>query len=194
MFKISLILVMAVSGTRAVDYFLELEELYSECTNGPVGSVPLDVAFNVDNFRSVIDADGVHVSGNVTTVWDFDRTDRLSGKINVFRYNRGTWEPTLFNLATHKVCSVIFDKKSYWYKWWFQYIANQEEIQEKCIITKDTVLVHNPFVVKLGLDNISGPPLQGRYKAVIIWELFDQNNVRRPLSTCYEVRGRVERK
>jgi len=78
MFKISLILVMAVSGTRAVDYFLELEELYSECTNGPVGSVPLDVAFNVDNFRSVIDADGVHVSGNVTTVWDFDRTDRLS--------------------------------------------------------------------------------------------------------------------
>jgi len=72
----------------------------------------------------------------------------FQGKINVFRYNRGTWEPTLFNLATHKVCNVIFDKNSYWYKWWFQYIANQEEIKEKCIIMKDVGIVTCCYSVK----------------------------------------------
>ncbi|XP_017010971.1 uncharacterized protein [Drosophila takahashii] len=194
MFTISLILVVAVSGMQATDYILELEELYSPCTNGPNGSIPLDEAFNVENFQYEIKPNGIHVSGNVTTVWNFVRTDRLAGRMNVLKYNRGSWEPTMFNIATYQVCNVIFDKNSYWYKWWFQYIVNQEDLKQNCITTKDTVLVHSPFVVKLGLERIFGPPMQGRYKAVIIFEVFDENNVRRPLSTCFEVRGRVEKK
>ncbi|KAH8345557.1 hypothetical protein KR084_008963, partial [Drosophila pseudotakahashii] len=193
MYTILLILFLAASENRATDYVLELEELFSPCINGPVGSIPLNEAFNVENLQYEIEPDGIHVSGNVTTVWNFAPTDRLAGRINVFKYNRGTWEPTLFNLAVRNLCTVFFDKNSYWYKWWFQYIVNQEEIKKNCITTKDTVLVHNPFVVKLGLEGIFGPPLQGRYKAVDNYEVFDKNNVRRPKSLCFEVRGRVEK-
>ncbi|XP_017082375.2 uncharacterized protein LOC108115450 isoform X2 [Drosophila eugracilis] len=107
--------------------------------------------------------------------------------------NRGNWEPTVFNVVTTDLCTAIFDKNTYWNNAWFQFLANPEEIREKCLITKDTVIVYNPFLLKLRVDNIIGPSLHGRYKAVVIFEAFDENNVRRPTSLCFEFIGDVER-
>ncbi|XP_036672470.3 uncharacterized protein [Drosophila suzukii] len=169
------------------------EDTFVECTDGPPGSIPMHEAFQVDNLGAEVVPEGIYVSGNATTIWNFPRTDRLSARISIFHYNRGTWEPTVFNVVTRDVCSTIFDKNTYWYTSWFQNLLNADEIKEKCLITKDTVLVYNPFLLKLRADNIIGPPLHGRYKSVIIFEAFDENNVRRPTSLCCEFRAQVKR-
>jgi len=65
----------------------------------------------------------------------------FQARISIFHYNRGTWEPTVFNVVTRDVCSTIFDKNTYWYTSWFQNLLNADEIKEKCLITKDVSMV-----------------------------------------------------
>jgi len=56
-----------------------------------------------------------------------------------------------------------------------------------------TVLVYDEFLMVLHLENVNTSNLQGRYKAVITLEAFDEHNVRRPSSLCVEIRGDLER-
>jgi len=51
-------------------------------------------------------------------------------------YNRGSWEPTLFSLATPDFCAAMFDENQSWFKYWTKYISNREEVQEKCFKTR----------------------------------------------------------
>lgn len=56
-----------------------------------------------------------------------------------------------------------------------------------------TVLVHHPFDIRLRLTNVRGTTLQGRYKVVITFEAFDDKDVPRRDSVCFEIRGEVEK-
>ncbi|XP_017043694.1 uncharacterized protein LOC108089808 [Drosophila ficusphila] len=193
MFAILLILVVTVSGIWATDYMVILEELYSPCTDGPPESISLDEAFDLSNLDAEIAPDGIHVSGNVTTLWSFPRSDRLSARVNIFHFNRGTWDPTVFSVHTYDLCTAMFDKNTYCYKTLFQNTANPDELRDKCLMTKDAIIVYNPFIMKLQVENIFGPQLHGRYKAVIVIESFEDMNVKRPTSACFEIRGDVEK-
>ncbi|XP_016970755.1 uncharacterized protein LOC108038481 [Drosophila rhopaloa] len=193
MFTILLILVVCLSEIHAADYMAIAEDSFLPCTDGPPGSIPVTEAFYLDDLVVELVPEGIYVSGNATTLWNFPRTDRLQAKVSIFHHNRGTWEPTVFNVLTRDLCTAIFDKNTYWHNSWFRNLLNEEEIKEKCLTTKDTVLAYNPFLLKLRAENIIGPPLHGRYMAKIIFEAFDQNNERRPTSLCFEFRGNVQR-
>ncbi|XP_017014524.2 uncharacterized protein [Drosophila takahashii] len=194
MFRTFTILAVIVNSILATDYILHLDpDLYVPCIDGPPGSMGLREAYNMDNALVEMDEDGLHLSGNVTTVWNIAPTDRISARVNLMQYDRGTWQPTAINMHAPDFCSVMFNKNQYWFKYWFQYFANREEMREKCIATKDTVLVYTPFTFNLRFDNVIGPPFRGRYKLVITFEPFDENNIKRPYSVCFEVRGEIEK-
>jgi len=78
MFKILQLLVVVVSGIWAADYMAIPEDTFVECTDGPPGSIPMHEAFQVDNLGAEVVPEGIYVSGNATTIWNFPRTDRLS--------------------------------------------------------------------------------------------------------------------
>ncbi|XP_052851849.1 uncharacterized protein LOC128261934 [Drosophila gunungcola] len=193
--RVFLILSVVVTSNWATDYNLlpEDPDLYVPCTDGPPGSFGLSEAVDMTNIVIDQDPDGIHISGNCTVVWNIPLTDRIAARMVVMHYDRGTWEPTVFSIHTPNICQVMFDEDQYWFKNWFKHFANREEISEKCLGTKGTVLVYNPFTVRPRLENIHGPIFNGRYKAVVTFEPYDENNIKRPSSLCFEIRGEAER-
>ncbi|KQS61829.1 uncharacterized protein Dere_GG21546, isoform B [Drosophila erecta] len=114
-------------------------------------------------------------------------------KMSVLHFNRGNWEPTVFNSLTPDFCNAMFNTNLFWYKYWFKNFENREEIQEKCLATQGTVLVYNSFVVVPRLNNVMGPPLKGRYKVVFLFETFNEYDERQPISVCFEISGEAEK-
>ncbi|XP_065718904.2 uncharacterized protein [Drosophila suzukii] len=194
---LTILLILGISGAiiQAAEYRLLFEDpdIYSSCTDGPPGSIGVYDAFNMDNMVFDQDEDGIHVSGNITTKWDFPRTDRLTARFHIMHYDRGTWEPTVINYYTPDFCSIVFNENLLWFKYWFGNIVNREELQEKCITTKGTVWLFKPFMMNLSLSNIRNPNLRGRYKVVFTFEAFDENKNRRPTALCFEMKGEAEK-
>ncbi|KQS70985.1 uncharacterized protein Dere_GG10786, isoform B [Drosophila erecta] len=115
-----LLLLYGVASSWATDYELLLEDpdIFSTCSEGPPGSINIRQAMNFDDLVVDQEADTLHLSGNVTVIWDVQPTDRITAKLDFFHYNRGSWEPTIFGMATQNFCSIMYDKHQYWYKYW----------------------------------------------------------------------------
>ncbi|XP_017043692.1 uncharacterized protein LOC108089806 [Drosophila ficusphila] len=195
MFRALLILVVGVTTIWAINYDVLIEDpdIYLPCTESPPGSISIHDLFDLRNLTLELEEDGIHVSGSATVKWDLPATDRISASFSVMQYNRGTWEPTVFNVNSPDFCKAIFEKDEYWYKYWFKNLRNTEEIREKCIKKKGTLLLFDPFVMELQLNQVTGPNLRGRYKAVITFDAFDEYNVRRNTSVCFEIRGDLQK-
>ncbi|XP_016935119.4 uncharacterized protein [Drosophila suzukii] len=194
---LAILLILSISGAsvQAAEYRLVFEDpnIYSSCTDGPHGSIGVYDAFNMDDMVFDQDEEGIHISGNITTKWDFPRSDRLSARFHIMHYDRGTWEPTIINHHSPDFCAVMFDENLFWFKYWFGNIVNREELQEQCITTKGTVWVFKPFLMSMRIQNILIPNIRGRYKVVYTFEAFDENNKRRTPSLCFEIRGDAEK-
>ncbi|EDV54508.1 uncharacterized protein LOC6548262 [Drosophila erecta] len=195
MFAILLILILGSTDILATDYILRVEDpdIYTTCKEAPPGTIGLNEAFDVSDMTVEMDEEGIHVSGNITTTWSLPRTNRISVKMSVLHFNRGNWEPTVFNSLTPDFCNAMFNTNLFWYKYWFKNFENREEIQEKCLATQGTVLVYNSFVVVPRLNNVMGPPLKGRYKVVFLFETFNEYDERQPISVCFEISGEAEK-
>ncbi|XP_020815520.1 uncharacterized protein LOC110189687 [Drosophila serrata] len=189
------LLIAGVSGSWAADYELLLEDpdIVSPCTEPAPGSLHFADLFNMDDFVFQQDADIIRLNGNLTSIWDVQPTDRISARFSTMHFERGNWEPTVFSVFTPDFCSMMFDEERYWFKYWTSFISNREEIEEKCIRTRGTVLVHIPFDFRLFIRNISAPNIKGRYKLVSVFEAFDENDIRRQNSICFEIRGEVDK-
>ncbi|XP_033156188.1 uncharacterized protein LOC117138297 [Drosophila mauritiana] len=186
-----LLLLFGVTSSWATDYELLLEDpdIFSPCTEGPPGSINIHQAVNLDDI--VVDQEGdiLHVSGNATVVWDVQPTDRITARLDLFHFNRGNWEPTVFSMATQNFCSIMYDKNQYWYKYWTRFIINRHEVEKKCFRGPDTLLAHEPFDLRLKFENFRGPLLRGRYKIVVLFNALDERNIPRPNPICLEIRG-----
>ncbi|EDV54509.1 uncharacterized protein LOC6548263 [Drosophila erecta] len=195
MLKTLVILFVALANTWATDYnaLIDDQGIFMPCSEAPAGSLGPHDGFNFDNMVMSMEPEGIYVSGNMTVKLNFSISDRISARFSVMQYERGTWQPTMFNLHSPNFCKVMFDADQYWFKYWLKNIRNREEVREKCLKVKDTVLVYDEFLMVLKLENVSTPNLQGRYKAVITLEAFDEHDVRRPASFCAEIRGELER-
>ncbi|XP_016931314.2 uncharacterized protein [Drosophila suzukii] len=195
MLTILLILVVGSTTILATDYLLLIDDpdIYTTCREGPPGSQGLKEAFDISAMSVEMDPDGIHVSGNITSKWDLPRTDRLTVRMSVLHYNRGSWEPTVFNSYTPDFCATMFDPNQYWFKYWFKNFENRKEIQEKCLATPGTILMYNPFTVVPQINNVMGPSLKGRYKVIFLFEAFNEKDERRPSSVCFEITGEAEK-
>ncbi|EDV36820.2 uncharacterized protein Dana_GF11760 [Drosophila ananassae] len=186
-----LVIIVGVSSCWAADYELVLEnpDIFSPCTEGPPGSIEVPQALDLDQLEIIHDGDTLHVSGNATVKWDVNPKDRITGKLEVFHFSRGSWEPTVFSMVSQDFCTIMYDRNQYWYKMWTAYISNRADVEKKCINTPGTVLVHEPFDLNLRVQNIRGPTLRGRHKLVIVFNALDERNIPRASPICCEIRG-----
>ncbi|XP_030387909.1 uncharacterized protein LOC115634372 [Scaptodrosophila lebanonensis] len=190
-----LLLGIASISVLAADYELILEDpdIFSDCSNAPPGASNIHGILDLEHVTLTSDGNTIHVKGNASTVWNVDPADRVRASASMYHFERGAWEPTVFSMSNQNFCAIMYGKNEYWYKYWTQHISNRKDVEQKCLNTPGTVFVLEPFDLKITLNNIRGTTLSGRYKMVIMLEAFDKNNVRRPNSICYEIRGELEK-
>ncbi|XP_062135820.1 uncharacterized protein LOC133845376 [Drosophila sulfurigaster albostrigata] len=175
-----------LSFTNAHRYNLEFEddELFSDCSNQPESVLNIHGLFNLTEWTIERPQDNLKCSGNFTTVWNIQKTDRIQASLDLFRYERREWVPTLYRIKTPHLCSILFDKNQYWYPIWIQHVTNIEEVKDKCLNVPGTKYIHETFDMHLEIENKMGN-IDGQHKLQFELKAFDQFERMRPTSICF---------
>ncbi|XP_051859522.1 uncharacterized protein LOC127565399 [Drosophila albomicans] len=180
------VIVGILSVTKSYRYKTEYEDedLFSDCPNQPESVLNLHGLANLSEITRVSHHNLVQVSGNFTLVWDIQKTDRIEATLDVFKYERREWVPTLYRIQTPHLCSILFDKNQYWYPMWIQHVTNIEEVKDKCFNVPGTKYIHETFDMHLEFENKMGN-IEGQHKLQFVLKAFDQLNRMRPTSICF---------
>ncbi|KAH8337152.1 hypothetical protein KR059_001897 [Drosophila kikkawai] len=185
-----LILVTIVSLTVEIQYEFEFEDdkIFTKCLDNPNGFKDIEGLFDLSNMTFEWGEEGIVVSGNMTTVWEVEPTDRIEVRSHTLHWERGFWQPTILNIFVFDFCKVMYDKNQIWYSIMTQHVINVEEIRDKCINNKGTLLMFEKFLMKaeLGIGMVLS---SGRYRIVVNLVAIDLNNITRPNGICYETIG-----
>ncbi|XP_030381245.1 uncharacterized protein LOC115629069 [Scaptodrosophila lebanonensis] len=188
--------VSALEGqVRAVkyDFLLDYDEIFSDCREPPENSQNIHSLVDLSELSISFDGDSVHVSGNFTSIWDVEPTDRIVVSVKTFQFKRGNWEPTFFSYSIGDFCSRMYGPDEYWYDIWSKHIIN--DVKSKCINTPGTLLILEEYDVNAVFDvGLAGPSLSGLLSIVVKLEAFDKSNRKRPTTICFEVRGEMVKK
>ncbi|KAH8362949.1 hypothetical protein KR084_003659 [Drosophila pseudotakahashii] len=190
------------------------EDIFTSCRDPDPGTLDIHGFFDISNFSTSMDADGVTVSGNLTSIWDIQLKDRVQVTVNLLYFERGTWTSTVFSMNSRDFCKDMYDQNKFWYKYWTQYVLN--DIQDKCVnvpgvsilinlyeisvvslafkivhqfIALQTKMIHRTFLLSL-ITNAVGLR-EGRYKANIMFRAYDSSGTERPTRICIEIQGDV---
>ncbi|KAH8416702.1 hypothetical protein KR222_008580 [Zaprionus bogoriensis] len=187
-------LITSVIRIEAHNYKLNLlnSEIYEECENQPENVLNINGLFDLSNFHKEFDEDEVRISGNISTVWDIERTDRVQATVDIFRFDRGSWQPTQYSVKCPDFCKVMYMKNDLWYPSWIIHVTNREEIQSKCLNEPGITLIHEPFNLNLVLRT-PDPTLNGRFKLQIKFKAIDALQKVRPNTICFEIKGDMEK-
>ncbi|XP_030564464.1 uncharacterized protein LOC115765180 isoform X2 [Drosophila novamexicana] len=131
-----LILILFERQSSALKYkFIpENEDLVTDCPNKPSNVHNFNGLFDTSDSTFKTDFVSVRFAGNLTCVWNIQSGDRIQGTFEIKRFDRGSWQPTVFNMFVRDFCSSLFQKEQYWYKYWSKYIINREQVNDKCIL------------------------------------------------------------
>ncbi|XP_017111699.1 uncharacterized protein LOC108135468 isoform X1 [Drosophila elegans] len=189
----TLILLKIVHPSFEINYeyvFLD-ENVFNSCPDPPPGFSDVHKLFDLSELNSEIKPDGLHISGNITIVWDVQPTDRIEGRISVLHLDRGSWQPTILNIWTYDFCKIFNDQKQVWYNSFVKYIVNKNDT-EKCFNNKGTVYYVEPYVMNAIFGAGMRPP-PGLNRIVFTLSAVDENNVKRPNGICFEITGEFVR-
>ncbi|XP_064549144.1 uncharacterized protein LOC135435844 [Drosophila montana] len=186
-----LILFGRQSSATKYKFLLENEDIFTDCPNKPSNVHNINGVFDTSEGTFETDFVTVLFTGNLTCVWNIQPGDRIQMTFEIKRFDRGSWQPTVFNINVRDFCSSLYEEEQYWYKYWSKYIINKEQVREKCILP-GTKFIHEPFNVDL-LFEARGLTLIGRHKLVYTFKAFDTNGVERETSICLEILGEFQR-
>ncbi|KAM7343819.1 uncharacterized protein ACRADG_010735 [Cochliomyia hominivorax] len=186
-----ILLCLRISLIRATLFVFLVEDsaIFSDCKNEPDFLGVKDVVDLSDLSVEPLE-DSVHLEGSFQMLWDADPNDRIELKSELFKYERGSWQPTVFTMVLKDFCSTLFEEGDAWYTAWMQYV-NEED--RKCINNKGHVYHHEPFNLETVVD-VNGEDLSGKHKVVIKVDAYDQEGNKRPNSICLEVLGDIVKK
>ncbi|XP_060651497.1 uncharacterized protein LOC132788183 [Drosophila nasuta] len=177
-----------LSFTKAHRYKIEFEddELFSDCPNQRESVLNIHGLLNLTEWTIDRPQDSLQFSGNFTTVWNIQKTDRIQGSLDVFKYERREWVPTIYKMRALNFCSILFDKNQYWYRVWGQHVTNLEEVKDKCF-KPGTKYMHETFEMYLDFENRM-QNVEGEHKIQFELKAFDEFNRMRPTSICFVFR------
>ncbi|XP_039492667.1 uncharacterized protein LOC120452485 [Drosophila santomea] len=181
-----------ISISFALNHFFipESDELFSECPNKP-GTSFMDKMADLSLLSLKKDVDGgVNISGNITMKWDVEHLNRVAVEVSVHKFEGGTWKPTVFKGGETNFCKSFFDKNTIYYPYSTKHVINKQQIKDKCITTPETVLVLEPYILKI-LINYAVPLTPGRHKAVILFSAFEKSGVKLERDICLEIVGDI---
>ncbi|XP_017035508.2 uncharacterized protein [Drosophila kikkawai] len=166
---------------------MEDEKVFSDCEPMPPGSRNASGLFDFSQSTFTMDENGIYIEGNVTSVWNVHPRDVVKAELSLSYFDRGSWVPTILNLAPKDLCKVLYDKKQYWYIYWFSHVTNAEDVKDKCLYY-GTTFIFEPFYfnIFLGLDM---PLRGGRYLINIGLTAHDPNGIKREDTICMGMRG-----
>ncbi|KAH8263744.1 hypothetical protein KR044_013378 [Drosophila immigrans] len=187
------VLIVLLGLSSALKYRLELEneEIFTPCPNQPSNVKDVTEFFDFSELQTKEVGNKIIVSGNVTSKWNYDPTDRLEGTATAFRFDRREWVNSLISVFFIDVCSDLYNKEKHWYKFWTKHIVNIKDVKNKCVLNS-TKFIHETFAVDMNINVPIFAP-EGRHKIVYIVKPIDNNNLIRDPILCFEVIGEVFR-
>ncbi|XP_060665616.1 uncharacterized protein LOC132797854 [Drosophila nasuta] len=187
------VLILWLDFASAYNYRLTLEneEIFTTCSHQPSNVLAASNFFDFSELHTKEIGDKIEISGNVTSIWNYEPTDRLQVSITGLHYERGEWINSLLSMNVYDCCSLLYDKNQHWYKIWTQYITNAEDVKDKCFLN-GTKLIHKTFILDMNI-NIKVLIPEGRYKVVVIMKAIDKRQKARNPIVCMEFLGDVKR-
>ncbi|KAH8302353.1 hypothetical protein KR044_005486 [Drosophila immigrans] len=180
-----------VGLASAVKYRFENanEEIFTPCVRQPSNVKDITDLFDFSEFQTNNDGEKLIVSGNLTSRWNYDPTDRIEGTATVYRFERREWVNTLFKISYKDLCTALFDKEKHWYKLWTKYLINAEEVKLNCFLNGvSSQLIHEPFELDLQAEVPVFVP-SGVHKLEIVFKAINaEEKVRDPI-LCFEIIG-----
>ncbi|KAH8377001.1 hypothetical protein KR093_002668 [Drosophila rubida] len=188
------VLILLQGFATAVNYRFEIEneEIMTPCQNQPSNVKDITEFFDMSEIQTKDAGGKIIVSGNLTSKFNFQLTDRIQGTGKVYRYERREWVPSLFSMSVQDVCSVLYDERQHWYRFWTQHVLNVKDIKSKCVLN-GTKIIHEQFEVDLNVDLPLVTPA-GQHKLVIVIEVVDEFGKVREPTLCFEILGELIRK
>ncbi|XP_073811587.1 uncharacterized protein [Musca autumnalis] len=180
---LSLIYIISLNHATLYKFFFENENLADKCFD-IVGNNGVHDMLDVSELNLEYSDGNVFCSGNVTIVWDVQPEDRIEVRCEVFKYQRGSWQPTVYNLLSKDFCLDQYNKYLYWYQLWSKLIPTEEQL---CINHKGLTYHYIPF----SIDFIFDVPLsaEGRHKLVVTFTAYENGIYKRPNSVCFQFVG-----
>ncbi|KAH8308455.1 uncharacterized protein [Drosophila kikkawai] len=172
------------------EYVLDSENIFTECLNPPPGSKPFNHLVDISRFTTKKDKDGIHISGNLTTTWDIGPTDRIEINVAILKLDRGNWKPTALAVNVKDFCKEMYDTNTLYYPYSIKYISNKQDVKDKCFNHKGTLILVDPFVLKVVLS-VAVPLGPGPHRVVVKLVAYNTDGVPNPTSICMEVPGKV---
>ncbi|XP_030080420.1 uncharacterized protein LOC111605043 [Drosophila hydei] len=184
---------LLVRQSSALKYLFvpENDELYGDCQNQPNNVLNVHEMSDLSELSFTREDDKILVFGNCTFKWNIQHGDRIAASFQLFRFDRINWQQTPFGMTVHNFCPILFDEPQTWYKYWTKYVTNKEQVKNECLYP-GTKFIHMPFAINMIID-LTGLPLNGRYKIVVTFKAFSPKNVERTTSVCIEIEGAFER-
>ncbi|EDW03670.1 GH11360 [Drosophila grimshawi] len=186
-------LILFLNQSSAIKYrfYFENEGVFSDCANEPRSVKNIEGLLDLSEVTFKYNSEFLAASGNLTYVWDIQPGDRVQCDIQLLRFDRGSWLPTIVYISFPDICITLYDKSQFWYKGWTMHIINIDEIKDKCVYPGNK-MIHKPFNLDAVAD-VSGLNWSGLHKIIYRLKAFDSNNVIRPTSICYEIVGDIKK-
>ncbi|XP_073834751.1 uncharacterized protein [Musca autumnalis] len=178
-----LIYIIPLNHARLYQFFFANENLFDKCSDIP-GNNGIHDMFDLTEFNIEYSDGNIYLSGNATNVWDVQPEDRIELRCEVFKYERGSWQPTVYNLLSNDFCRDQYKEGLMWYQAWTQYIPTEERL---CVNHRGLTYHYIPYSMNL----INDAPLmpEGRHKLVITFTAYENGIAKRPNSICFQFVG-----
>ncbi|XP_073848535.1 uncharacterized protein [Musca autumnalis] len=164
-------------------FFFDNEAMFDKCPhlNGSNGIHDL---FDLTKLNLTYSEGSLHCSGNATTVWDVQPSDRIELHCEVFKYERGGWQPTVLSFTSKDFCQMQFDKNSFSYQIWSKNIPEEERL---CVNNYGVTYHYIPFSIETIFDILVN--IEGRHKVVSTFVAYENGIKPRPNKICFQYIG-----
>jgi len=150
-FLVNLFTFVGLSRAYKYNIILEDDEVFSKCENKQGNVLDLNGLLDLSELIIKPDFNKVSFSGNVSLMWDIQLSDRvqimprciimlhylkgctLQFEGQLFKFDRGSWLPTMYAIKIWDFCSIMYDKNQYWYSSWLAHVTNLGEVKDKCL-------------------------------------------------------------
>ncbi|XP_075168308.1 uncharacterized protein LOC142240493 [Haematobia irritans] len=176
---------LIIVGAIRYEFAFDDEDVFQKCEDRPETNSIHDI-FDMSKLLYHYYDGSINVTGNITCAWKGVKpTDRIHMKVDVLKFVRGTWQPTVFTLLSTDFCMIQYSEDNFWYEVWSQYIPEDER---KCLNNYGHVYHMRDYNLKIIFDDMMNRE-GGRYKLVITGNAFDEYNMRKGKSICIAIPG-----
>ncbi|XP_075169634.1 uncharacterized protein LOC142241735 [Haematobia irritans] len=166
-------------------YFFANEDIFEACDDAPKDSKGIGDPFEYSQMTWAFDEGSAHLEGNLTCIWEgVEASDRIEGRAELYKFQRGAWQPTVFSVYIMDVCAMQFDNNFIGYQIWTQHINEQDR---KCLNNYNQTYRHRPYDVNTTFEFNTN--VEGRYKTIVTLKAFDKFSIQRPKVICYAIEG-----